>query len=104
MLSASNTQFLPPFPDGLIVNEGQNANINFVKGKTYRIRLISFSAIASAMVHFDSHTMQVIMNDGSYIRQTQATRSTSAHPSATTSSSRRSTGTVAITPSWLLRI
>lgn len=30
------------------------------------------SAYASAMLHFDSHTMQVIMNDGSYVKQEQA--------------------------------
>lgn len=72
MFTTSNVQFLPPFPDGIIVNEGQGANINFVKGKTYRIRIISFSAFASAMVHFDSHTMQVIMNDASYLEQQQA--------------------------------
>lgn len=72
MLQPSNTNFLPPFPDGIIVNEGGDGKIDFVKGKTYRIRIISFSAFASAMLHFDSHTMQVIMNDGSYIKKEQA--------------------------------
>ncbi|CAK7562717.1 MAG: hypothetical protein SEPTF4163_000569 [Sporothrix epigloea] len=72
MLEASNTQFLPPFPDDIIVNEGSGANITFSVGKTYRFRIISFAAFASAMLHFDSHTMQVIMTDGSYVRQTQA--------------------------------
>ncbi|KAK3941233.1 putative iron transport multicopper oxidase FET3 [Diplogelasinospora grovesii] len=72
MLTPTNTRFIPPFPDNILVNEGQGANINFVKGKTYRIRLISFAAFGSAMFHFDSHTMQVIMNDGAYIKQNQA--------------------------------
>ncbi|KAL1869993.1 hypothetical protein VTK73DRAFT_2863 [Phialemonium thermophilum] len=72
MLQPSNTLFLPRFPDGIIVNEGGSAQIPFVKGKTYRLRIISFAAFASAMLHFDSHTMQVIMNDGSYIQQAQA--------------------------------
>jgi iron transport multicopper oxidase len=72
MLQTSNQHFLPPFPDGIIVDEGGNGHINFVKGKTYRIRIISFAAFASAFIHFDSHTMQVIMNDGSYIQKAQA--------------------------------
>ena len=70
---ASNTaQFLPPFPDGIIVNDGTGAQIPFVKGKTYRIRLISFAAFAAAMLHINSHTMQVIMNDGAYVSEAQA--------------------------------
>jgi iron transport multicopper oxidase len=68
----TNTQFLPPFPDSIIVNEGTGALFPFVKGKTYRIRIISFAAFASAMFHIDSHTMQVIMNDGAYIKQNEA--------------------------------
>ncbi|KAB5518103.1 iron transport multicopper oxidase FET3 [Coniochaeta sp. 2T2.1] len=71
MLTPANG-FRPPFPDGIIVNEGGDGQINFVKGKTYRIRIISFSAFASAFVHFDSHTMSVIMNDGSYIKKKSA--------------------------------
>jgi iron transport multicopper oxidase len=72
MLVTTNTQFIPPLPDSIIMNEGANAHINFVEGKTYRIRMISFAAFASAMVHFESHTMQVIMNDASYINEAQA--------------------------------
>ena len=62
----------PPFPDSVIVNEGGDGKITFVKGKTYRVRIISFAAFASAMVHFDSHTMTLIMNDGSYVKPTSA--------------------------------
>ncbi|KAM7217794.1 putative iron transport multicopper oxidase FET3 [Rhypophila decipiens] len=69
MLTPSNVQFRPPFPDSILVNEGQPANINFTKGKTYRIRLINFSAFASAMIHIDSHDMNVIMNDAAYIQK-----------------------------------
>ncbi len=72
MLVASNTQFLPPFPDGIIVNEGRGANISFANNKTYRFRIISFAAFASAMLHFDAHTTQVIMTDASYVKQAQA--------------------------------
>ncbi|EFX03254.1 iron transport multicopper oxidase fet3 precursor [Grosmannia clavigera kw1407] len=72
MLVTSNTQFLPPFPDNILVNEGQGAKIDFEVNKTYRFRIICYSAFASAMLHFDSHTMQVIMNDASYVTQKQA--------------------------------
>ncbi|KAL2023155.1 hypothetical protein VTK56DRAFT_3761 [Thermocarpiscus australiensis] len=72
MLVPSNTHFAPPLPDSIIVNEGLGAHINFTKGKTYRIRVINFAAFASAMMHFDSHTMKVIMNDAAYIQQEDA--------------------------------
>lgn len=62
----------PPLPDNVIVNEGGNGQIPFVQGKTYRLRIISFAAFASAMIHFNSHTMTVIMNDASYIKSEQA--------------------------------
>src|SRR3954466_4577834 len=67
MLSPSNTNFTPPIPVGMIINEGQGSQINFVAGKNYRIRLINFSALANALIHFKSHTMNVIMNDAAMI-------------------------------------
>jgi iron transport multicopper oxidase len=72
MLVPTNTRFIPPFPNSILVNEGQPANINFTKGKNYRLRIISFAALTSAMFHIDSHTMTVIMNDAAYIKEEQA--------------------------------
>ncbi|KAK4164825.1 putative iron transport multicopper oxidase FET3 [Cladorrhinum sp. PSN259] len=69
MLKPTNTRFAPPIPDRLIVNEGAGLRVNFTKGKTYRFRVISFAALASAMIHFDSHDMNVIMNDAAYLKQ-----------------------------------
>jgi len=69
MLQPSNTDFRPPIPNNLVVNEGAGSRINFTKGRTYRIRMINFSALASALIHFDSHDMNVIMNDGAYIQK-----------------------------------
>jgi iron transport multicopper oxidase len=69
MFDPGNTHFLPPFPDTIVVNDGQSTDYPFVKGKTYRIRIISFAAFASAMIQFDSHTMQTIMTDASYVQQ-----------------------------------
>ncbi|KUI74099.1 Iron transport multicopper oxidase FET3 [Cytospora mali] len=72
MLQPSNTQFLPPIPDSILLNEGGSNKIFIQKGKTYRLRIINFSAFASCMVHFNSHPMKVIMQDGSYITETVA--------------------------------
>lgn len=67
MLQPSNTQFIPPLPDSLIVNEGGSTIVPFDTGKTYRIRIINFSALAAAMINFKDHTMEIVMQDGSYI-------------------------------------
>jgi len=72
MLTTSNAQFAPPIPKNILVNEGLGLNITFVKGKTYRVRIINFAAFGSAMVHFDSHTMQVIANDADYVKKQEA--------------------------------
>ena len=72
MLTPSNTQFKPPIPDSLVVNDGNGLNINITSGKTYRVRMVNFAAFGSAMVHFDSHTMNIIMNDGTYIQEKDA--------------------------------
>lgn len=72
MLVPNNTQFKPPIPDSLIVNDGHGLYVNVTKGKTYRIRMVNFAAFGSAMVHFNSHTMNIIMNDGAYIQKEDA--------------------------------
>lgn len=72
MLSPSNVNFAPPFPNTLIVNEGLGAKVKMVKGKVYRFRIINMAAFASNMIHFDSHTMEIIMADGSYVQKDKA--------------------------------
>ncbi|KAK4191182.1 putative iron transport multicopper oxidase FET3 [Podospora australis] len=69
MLIPSNNRFAPPIPDNILVNEGAGLQLNFVKGKKYRFRMISFAALASAMIHFNSHDMHLIMNDAAYLRK-----------------------------------
>lgn len=68
MLQPENTQFAPPLPDGVIINDGGNGLIPMEAGKTYRLRIICFSALAAAMIHFDSHPMTVIMMDADYVQ------------------------------------
>lgn len=72
MLQPSNTHDIPPIPDSIIINEGGSNLVPFQAGKTYRIRMINFSALASVMVTFGSHTMKIIMQDGSYITPASA--------------------------------
>lgn len=72
MLQPSNTQFIPPIPNSIIVNEGGSSKIAVEIGKTYRIRIINFSALASAMINFKDHTMKIVMQDGSYINPANA--------------------------------
>ncbi|KAI1875618.1 uncharacterized protein JN550_001904 [Neoarthrinium moseri] len=69
LLSPDNAQFRPPIPDTLIVNEGSDFNIQLDVGKTYRVRIISFAALASFMVHFGGHSMEVITIDASYVQK-----------------------------------
>lgn len=72
MLTTTNTHFLPPFPDALLVNDASSAQLNFQVGKTYKIRIISVAAFASVMLQFDSHTMRIIEIDGSYVQKHDA--------------------------------
>ena len=69
MLSPSNTQHRPPLPNSIAVNDGQGANYDFVKGKTYRFRIISFAALSSFFIHFDAHDMNVIAIDSAYVKK-----------------------------------
>ncbi|RNJ54585.1 hypothetical protein D7B24_009600 [Verticillium nonalfalfae] len=69
MLSPNNTQHRPPLPQAVLVNDGAGSHYPFAKGKTYRFRIISFAAFAGFMLHFDSHDMNVIMNDGAYVKK-----------------------------------
>lgn len=72
MFETSNTHFLPPFPDSLLLNDGQHVSYNFRPGKTYKIHIISMAAFASTFIQFDSHMMRVIAIDGSYVQKHDA--------------------------------
>lgn len=74
MLSSSNPQALPPFPDNIILNEGNAADFAFVPGTTYKFTIINFAAFASVFFEFDSHTMTIIAIDGSYVVAQNATQ------------------------------
>ncbi|KAI1500861.1 Cupredoxin [Biscogniauxia marginata] len=69
MLQPNNTEFLPPHPNSITVNEGANGLIPVEAGKTYRIRIINFSALTAAFISFESLSMDVVMIDASYVRR-----------------------------------
>ncbi len=72
MIHPNNTEFTPPRPDAIIVNEGGNGHIPVEAGKTYRFRVINFSALTSAFLHFGALDMDVIMTDASYVKKQSA--------------------------------
>lgn len=72
MLTTTNTHFLPPFPDALLVNDSSSAQLNFEAGKNYKIRIVSYAAFASVMLQFDSHTMRIVEIDGVYVQKHDA--------------------------------
>ncbi|KAI0407678.1 Cupredoxin [Xylaria palmicola] len=72
MIQPNNTDFRPPRPNSALVNEGSDGLIPIEPGKTYRMRVINFSALTAAFVVFNALQMQVIMMDGTYIQKTAA--------------------------------
>ncbi|KAI0879111.1 Cupredoxin [Hypoxylon argillaceum] len=72
MLQPNNTDFTPPRPNSAIVNEGSDGHILVEPGKTYRVRLVNFSAMTAAFVVFNALQMQIIMIDGTYVQKTAA--------------------------------
>ncbi|KAK7754697.1 hypothetical protein SLS62_003254 [Diatrype stigma] len=69
MIVPNNTGFVPPRPDSVIVDEGGTGHIPVEAGKTYRFRVINFSALTSSFLHIKSLDMHVIMTDASYVKK-----------------------------------
>ncbi|KAJ3317442.1 ferroxidase fet3 [Boothiomyces sp. JEL0866] len=63
-LSIFNPTGAEPTPDSSVINHGDNTPLQFVPGKTYRLRLIGMAAIAAFNVYMDDHKFQVIEVDG----------------------------------------
>ncbi|KAI8633748.1 multicopper oxidase [Xylariaceae sp. FL1651] len=72
MLQPNNTKFLPPRPNSILVNEGSNGEVCVETGKTYRIRIINFSALTAAFVEFNDLLMDIIMTDATYVQKQTA--------------------------------
>ncbi|KAI1133381.1 multicopper oxidase [Nemania abortiva] len=72
MLQPNNTDFSPPKPNSALVNEGSDGNILVEPGKTYRVRIVNFSAMTAAFVVFNALQMQIIMVDGTYVQKEAA--------------------------------
>lgn len=66
-LNPENPNGIPPRAAGMLLNDGQGTDYDFEVGKNYRFRIINMGAASSAMIHFDSHDMNVIMNDAAHV-------------------------------------
>ncbi|KAI0137979.1 putative ferroxidase [Hypoxylon sp. NC0597] len=69
MINPNNTQFAPPLPNATLVNDGGDTEISVEAGKTYRIRMINWSAMFSTFVLFGDLDMDVISIDASYVKR-----------------------------------
>ncbi|KAI2624898.1 putative ferroxidase [Hypoxylon sp. NC1633] len=69
MIQPNNTLFAPPIPNSTIVNDGGDGHISVEPGKTYRIRMINWSAMFSTFIQFDLLDMDVISIDASYVQK-----------------------------------
>ncbi|KAI1650114.1 Cupredoxin [Daldinia loculata] len=72
MINPNNTQFAPPLPNSTLVNDGGDGHISVEAGKTYRFRIINWSAMFSTFIQFDSLDMDVISIDASYVQRQTA--------------------------------
>jgi iron transport multicopper oxidase len=72
MIRPNNTKFEPPRPNSVLVNEGGDGHIPVEADKTYRVRIINFSALTAAFVVFNALQMKIIMTDGTYVQKQAA--------------------------------
>ena len=68
-MSYKNPSGAEPIPDAALMNDRQNATIEFVPGKTYRLRFINIGAFAMFHVWIEDHDMRVIELDGVYTKE-----------------------------------
>ncbi|KAG0238875.1 hypothetical protein BGW42_000036 [Actinomortierella wolfii] len=69
-LSPSNPKGMEPIPNSALVNHQTNATFAFTPGKTYRLRIINMSALATFQVYIDGHDMDIIEADGIDVQRT----------------------------------
>ncbi|KAI7904666.1 Cupredoxin [Cokeromyces recurvatus] len=63
-LNRENIKGSAPVPQSGLINDHVNSTITFKPGRTYRLRLINMSGIASFGISIDDHDMTVIEVDG----------------------------------------
>lgn len=74
MMSSSNPHALPPFPDGILINDQSSLTFEPVLNRKYKVRVICMSAFASVILAIDSHTADIIEVDGVYTNRTAASQ------------------------------
>ncbi|KAL7325774.1 ferroxidase fet3 [Mucor circinelloides] len=63
-MNEDNLDGVEPIPQSGLINDHVNATFHFKPGKTYRLRIINMSGIATFGVSIDDHEMEVIEVDG----------------------------------------
>jgi len=63
-LNPANGDGEEPAPNSTLLNDAQNIKFNITPGKTYRLRIINLSAMASNYIEFQGHELTVIAVDG----------------------------------------
>lgn len=58
-----------PVPQSALMNDQQNATIQFEPGKTYRLRFVNMAAFAMFHIWIEDHDMRVIEVDGVYTKE-----------------------------------
>ena len=71
-LSAANGDGVEPAPNSTLLNDAQNIRLAITPGKTYRLRIINVSAMASNYIQFEGHNMSIIAVDGVNVEPTIA--------------------------------
>jgi iron transport multicopper oxidase len=66
-LGIYNPQGAEPIPNSALINHGQATELIFIPGKTYRLRLISMTALAIFHFYIDDHKLQIIEVDGELV-------------------------------------
>ncbi|KAF8121904.1 Fet3 protein [Boletus edulis] len=72
---SQNGAYLPPIPGSSptsAVGFNENSTLNFVPGKTYRLRIVNMSAFGAFAFWIDGHNMTIIEVDGTDTQQSPA--------------------------------
>lgn len=63
-LSPDNSVGVEPAPNSTLLNDSENVKFSIMPGKTYRLRIINMSNMASNFVQLMGHEMTIIAVDG----------------------------------------
>lgn len=74
MLSSSNPNALPPFPDAVLINDASSFSFTPIVNTTYKVRIVNVAAFGAVILAIDSHTAEIIEVDGVYTDKYEASQ------------------------------